>query len=222
MVWTIILAIGNQPCNAATTLGCSSTLRGAGKVPSVTVDPRLVFLEGKFVLLRVPTPEDVESTGWLSWLNSATNTTYSQHHAFPVTPGQQLRFVDDCNSESKLQLAIVDRADESSLCGMVSLNDINLVHRRAEISGLQDVAKTRHNPAIFLESWALVLRHGFEQLGLESIYGGTFHPQVVAALERGFNFEVEGVRRRHVYKDGLFHDVTLIAVRRDTVQYPVF
>jgi RimJ/RimL family protein N-acetyltransferase len=37
-----------------------------------------------------------------------------------------------------------------------------------------------------------------------------------------FNFEVEGVRRRHIYKNGEYCDATLIAVFKDTIRYPEF
>ena len=65
-----------------------------------------------------------------------------------------------------------------------------------------------------------MLRHAFEQLGLHKIYGGTFHPHVVSALKRAFNFETEGVRKQHIFKNGKFCDLTLISVFSDTINYP--
>jgi len=125
-----------------------------------------------------------------------------------------------CQGPEKLQLGIIDRSSPDHICGVVSLSAINLVHRHAEIGGTQAMSQTRVNQAIFIESWKFMLKHGFEQLGLQKIYGGTFHPHVTGALRRMFNFEVEGLMKRHVFKQGDFHDVTLVAVYPDTVVYP--
>ena len=184
------------------------------------IDERLVFYEGKRVRLKVLSAQDVIESDWVGWFNDAEMSEYNQHHYFPNTLERQHEFLQSCNSPSKLQLGIIDRSDDARICGVVSLSGIDLLHRHAEIAGIQAKKTTSSNPALFLEAWSLVLRHGFEQLGLQKIHGGTFHPHVVAALTRMFNFEVEGVRRRHVFKNNAYRDVTLLAVFSDTVRYP--
>jgi RimJ/RimL family protein N-acetyltransferase len=188
----------------------------------MAIDERLVFCEGKHVRLKALSRQDVEESRWAGWFNDEAMSHYNQHHYFPNTIERQHEMLASFNTPSKLQLGIIDRADAATICGVVSLSDIDLIHRHAEIAGIQDTAKTGANSAVFLEAWTLMLRHGFEQLGLEKIYGGTFHPHVAGALARAFNFDVEGVRRRHVFKNGSFVDVTLLAVFRDTVRYPEF
>lgn len=188
----------------------------------MAIDERLVFYEGTFVRLKVLSEEDVHQSEWVGWFNGERYSNYHQHHYFPNTVPAQLDLLRSLEAHNKFQLGIVDRTDESSICGVVSLSDIDLLHRKAEISGIQAVDRTAANPAIFWEAWSLVLRHGFEQLGLNKIYGGTFHPQVTKALQRMFGFEVEGVRRREVFKDNAFHDTTLLAVFHDSVTYPRF
>jgi RimJ/RimL family protein N-acetyltransferase len=187
----------------------------------MAIDDRLVFYAGEHVLLKALSPQDVEESDWVRWFNDEQMSTYNQHHYFPNTFAQQHEHLKSCVSSSKLQLGIVDRLDLSSICGVVSLNSIDWVNRHAEIAGIQ-AERTKANSALFLESWSLMLRHGFQQLGLRKIYGGTFHPHVANALVRIFNFEIEGVRRRHVYKNGALHDITLVGVFADSVQYPEF
>lgn len=186
------------------------------------IDERLVFYEGKYVRLKALSTQDVVESNWVGWFNDELMSAHNQHHYFPNSFETQHEVLKSCVSSSKLQLGIVDRTYPDKICGVVSLSDIDWVHRHAEIAGIQDTKHTRSNSALFLESWSIVLRHGFEQLGLHKIYGGTFHPHVADGLIRAFNFEIEGVRRRHVFKNGGYHDTTLVAVFKDSVRYPEF
>jgi RimJ/RimL family protein N-acetyltransferase len=188
----------------------------------MAIDERLVFYEGKHVRLKVLSPQDVIESDWVGWFNDEEMCEHNQHHYFPHTMEQQHEFLRSCMPPSKFQLGIIDRSDEAQICGVVSLSNIDFIHRHAEIAGIQARKITNANPALFLEAWALVLRHGFEQIGLQKIYGGTFHPHVVGALTRMFNFEVEGVRKRQVFRNNSLKDVTLIAVFNDTIKYPEF
>jgi len=186
------------------------------------IDERLVFYEGKYVRLKVLSSQDVIESDWVAWFNDESMSVFNQHHYFPNTFEQQHDILKSCNSAHKLQLGIIDRSNPNNICGVVSLSSIDWIHRHAEIAGIQATKYTKSNPALFLEAWSIMLRHGFEQFGLNKIYGGTFHPHVTDALVRVFNFEVEGVRRRQVYKNDLYHDITLVAVFKETVQYPDF
>jgi RimJ/RimL family protein N-acetyltransferase len=186
------------------------------------IDERLVFFEGKYVRLKVLSAQDILESNWVGWFNDESMSAYNQHHYFPNTVEQQYEILKSCTSDDKLQLGIVDRTLPDTICGIVTLSDIDLIHRHAAIAGIQETKATKMNSALFLESWSIMLRHGFEQLGLNKIYGGTFHPHVSAALMRTFNFEVEGIRKRQIYKNGEYHDVTLLGVFKDTIKYPEF
>jgi RimJ/RimL family protein N-acetyltransferase len=186
------------------------------------IDERLVFYKGKHVLLKVLSSQDVVDSGWVGWFNDESMSVYNRHHYFPNTFERQHVILESCISSNKLQLGIIDRSNQDEICGVVSLSAIDWIHRHAEIAGTMATNRTKLNPALYLEAWSIMLRHGFEQFGLNKIYGGTFHPHVTDALVRVFNFEVEGVRRRQIYKNGLYRDVTLIAVFKETVRYPEF
>lgn len=186
------------------------------------MDEREVFYEGRHVLLKVPTASDVEESDWVGWFNNAELCRYNQHHYYPNTVECQREYLRAAISPTKIQLGILDKENPDRLCGFVSLQSIDFLHRRAEIAGFQDQRVTSDRPQVFWESWAIMIRHAFESLNLHKVYGGTFHPHVVPALKRMFGFEIEGVERRHVFKNGEYHDLTLIAVFRDTVRYPEF
>jgi ribosomal-protein-alanine N-acetyltransferase len=186
------------------------------------IDERLVFFEGKYVRLKVLSTQDILESNWVGWFNDEKMSNYNQHHYFPNTFEQQHDVLKACTADDKLQLGIVDRINPDAICGVVTLSAIDWIHSHAAIAGIQETKATKLNSAIFLESWSIMLRHGFEQLGLNKIYGGTFHPHVSAALMRTFNFEVEGIRKRQIYKNGKYHDVTLLGVFKDTIKYPEF
>jgi RimJ/RimL family protein N-acetyltransferase len=184
------------------------------------MDKREIFYEGKHVLLKVPTEADLESSDWVGWFNDAELCRYNQHHYFPNTVERQRDYLRNAITPTKIQLGILDKQNPDRLCGFVSLQSIDFLHRRAEIAGFQDQRTTGDRPLLFWESWAIMIRHAFESLNLEKVYGGSFHPHVASSLKRMFGFEIEGVQRRHVYKDGAYRDVTLVAVFRDTIRYP--
>lgn len=188
----------------------------------MAIDKRLVFFQGNHVQLKILTEQDIEESGWVGWFNDEAMSEFNQHHYFPNTIAMQREFLNSCLSSEKIQLGIVDRSAPERICGVVSLSAIDFIHRRAEIGAIQQRSYTKANPALALESWSLMIRHGFEQLGLHKIYGGTLNPNMVTTLRRIFNFEVEGVQRRHVFKSSKFQDVTLVAVFSDTVTYPKF
>lgn len=184
------------------------------------IDPRTIFYKGKHVLLKTLDEQDVAESNWAGWFNDAAMCEFNQHHYWPNSVSAQRQFLASCAAPGKLQLGIVAVEAPERICGVVSLNAIDLLHRHADIAGIHETGQTRSNSAIFLESWSFMLRHGFEELGLNKIHGGTFHPHVPGALARAFNFEIEGVRRRHVFKRNGWHDLTMVAVFADTVRYP--
>ena len=59
---------------------------------------------------------------------------------------------------------------------------------------------------IFFESYSIMLKHAFEQLGLKKVHGTGFNVNLHEGLKRFFNFEQEGVKRQHFFKNGKFHD----------------
>ena len=188
---------------------------------SFDIDKRLVFYEGKHVILKVLTKEDVDLSGWVGWLNDEANCKTNGHHLYPVSFQSQYDFLENISNKSnKLQLGIVNKNISSDLCGVISLDNINLVHRNADLSVLNSVADTSQYPYVFTESWSILLKHAFEQFGLYKVNVGTFHPRISVAIQRLFNFKVEGIRKQQIFKDNIYHDVHLLAVFRDEVTYP--
>lgn len=187
----------------------------------MAIDQRMIFYRGQNVWLKALAEQDVVESNWAGWFNDEELCEYNQHHYFPNTLERQRKFLESCVSASRLTLGVVDHANPDSICGVLSLADIHPIHRYADMAVMFEKQKTALNPNIFLEAYSLMLHHGFEQLGLRKITAGTFRPHVADGLMKTFNFEKEGVRRRHVFKNNAFWDLTLLAVFADTVRYPI-
>lgn len=181
-------------------------------------DPNLIFIKGAHVNLKVLDEIDLFKSNWVSWFNNEERCQNNQHHYFPINYESQKRYLSEAVSDTKIQLGIIDNSLPDSICGVISLQQINLINRNAEMAIMLD-ERTKMKPIIFAESWSLMLRHGFEQLGLNKIYSGAMNPEIHKWLNNLFNFTEEGKLIKHVYKNGKYVDVTLSAVFRETVKY---
>lgn len=171
-----------------------------------------VFLKGKNIVLKALTEDDVLNSNWYGWFNNEETTRDLQKHYFPNTKETQLKFYREevANSERKLQLGICD-AKGGPIIGVVSLNNIDHINRKAEISMVIGEAGYRkaHN---VIEVFHLILSHGFNSLNLFRIYGGSLNKELVDFICRILGASPEGILRKDVYKDGEYHDVYLYGI----------
>ena len=183
---------------------------------------RMIFYEGKYVELKVLEEKDIYESNWVGWFNNEKLCSQNGHHYFPNTVEKQKKFLLELDNDKKIQFGILDKKNRGEICGVISLQNIDYISRNAEIACISDNSLTSLKPQIYLESHSIIFRHGFEQLGLERIYGGTINKNIPGALERAFNFEIEGIQRKSLFKNGIFNDVILFAVFKDTINYPDF
>ena len=174
-----------------------------------------VFLRGRHVVLKGLSEDDVLNSNWYGWFNDEETTRYMQQHYFPNTRESQLEFYrkEIRGNEHKLQLGICD-AQGGPLVGVISLNGIDPIARKAELSivvGEREYRKT----APVVESIELLVSHAFENLNLHRIYGGSLMDELVELLHRTLGFSREGVLREDVYKNGKYNDVFLYGVLKE-------
>ena len=171
-----------------------------------------VFIKGTNIDLVVLTSEIVGQTNWYSWFNDEENTEYMQQHYFPNSKELQLKYFRDNieGNDKKIQLGIYHKKDKL-LIGTISLNDIDFQHRKCEISGFIGEKKYQTLKP-FLEANKLLIKHAFEQLNMNRIYGGALNKDVSDFFVRMLNFETEGVLIDDVYKNGHWNNVHLIGL----------
>ncbi len=182
---------------------------------------KMIFYKGQFVDLKVLEEKDIYESNWLGWFNDEKLCYENGHHYFPNTIEKQKNFLENLDNEKKIQFGIIDKEYPTQICGVISLQNIEYIHRKAEIACISDNSLTSSKLQIYLESHSLMFKHAFNQLGLNKIYCGTINKNIPGAMKRAFNFEIEGVLKQAMYKNGVFQDVIMLAVFKDTIKYPI-
>lgn len=187
------------------------------------IDQRDIFLKGENVILKALTREDVIFSGWYGWFNDEVLCKTLQRHYFPTNKESQIEFWEQNikNVSDRLQLGIC-RIGESKIIGIVSLNSIDFINRKAEFSAVIGENDAR-NVIIFIESCKLLFNHGFYSLNLSRIYGGSISKDLVQMMCRMLNCQEEGVKRQDVYKNGKYLDVHCYGLLREEFsQLPIY
>ena len=182
---------------------------------------KMIFYKGDFVNLKVLEEKDIYESNWLGWFNNEQLCNANGHHFYPNTIEKQKKVLDSLNSDNKIQFGIIDKEIPDEICGVISLQNIDFIHRKAEVANMSDNSKTSSKPEIYLESHSLIFKHAFNQLGLNKIYCGSINQHIPGALKRAFNFEIEGVLKQSMFKNGEFVDATMLAVFKDSIKYPL-
>ena len=168
------------------------------------------FLSGETVYLRLPDiNQDVMRGEWHTWFNDPAITRYLVHGVFPVSREQQAEFVrQSLENRATLLLTIVEKATHRH-GGVISLKDIDLLNRRAEI-GI--VMGRRSAPGAALEAMSLVLQHAFERMNLSKVYAGQHEAlwKWINQLEL-IGFELEGYRSQFGCRNGTSYGVVYTA-----------
>ena len=170
----------------------------------------LAFLKGHTIYLRSPVEDDVMDGNWHAWYNDSHVTRFNSHGIFPNTREAQLEYLRASLADTgKLMLAIV-ASEGDRLLGNISLQDIDLINRRAEIAILLG---EEHPKTAGLEAMALLVGHGFRRLNLNRIYAGARRGlDVWVGMLGALGFRVEGRHEQHVLRDGKYWDIILFRV----------
>jgi ribosomal-protein-alanine N-acetyltransferase len=174
------------------------------------MDFREVFLESKNFYYRNLDLNDLLYSNWYAWFNDPQLCHYNKHHYWPNTLEKQKRYL--VQDESRIQLGIIHKDLQEKLLGVISLDQINLIHRNANLGIMFEKSGSVKYPTLFYESVKIILNHGFNELGLLKIRSGSAVPNHSISLQRLFNFEEEGNLKREIFKSGQFLDVTLLAL----------
>lgn len=185
---------------------------------SKKLDSREVFLTGKKVVLKVLTREDVLQSNWYGWFNDENLCKTLQKHYFPNSIDLQMNFWEkNQNATDKLQLGIC-KPDDANLLGVISLNNIDFINRKAEISAVIGESGAR-SVGIFIESCQLLFNHAFNSLNLNRIYGGSISKELVVLMCRTLGCKEEGVGRSEIFKNGKYHNSYRYGILKDEFHF---
>lgn len=179
------------------------------------IDHRDIFLKGNKIYLKVLTRDDVLNSNWYGWFNDQELCKTLQKHYYPNSLEIQMEFWEKSikNSDTKIQLGIC-KIDDSKILGIISLNNIDMINRRAEMSVVIGEEEGR-SVGIFIEACKLLFSHAFFTLNLNRIYGGSISKELVTLMSRTLGCMQEGVARQDIYKNGKYNDAYLYGLLRE-------
>ena len=117
------------------------------------------------------------------------------------------------NNKRKLQLGIVHKQD-NKLIGMVSLNSIDFLNQKCELSAITGEKKYQ-SFRYATEACQLIIKHAFDNLNMNKIWGGTLRKEIAEWCCRVLGFKEEGIKRKEVYKNGDFRDTYIYGLLRE-------
>jgi UDP-4-amino-4,6-dideoxy-N-acetyl-beta-L-altrosamine N-acetyltransferase len=98
--------------------------------------------------------------------------------------------------------------------GIVSLNAINAVQKTADWAFYLDTETQGKGLGSIVEFW--MLDYAFNEAGIEKLNCEVLETNpVVIKMHQKFGFEIEGVRRKNILKDGNRIDVILLGITKE-------
>ncbi|MGO9108312.1 MAG: GNAT family N-acetyltransferase [Thermoguttaceae bacterium] len=177
------------------------------------------MLFGQCARLRIMDSSDGEYVRTVR--NSPEVSRWLLERCFFISDIQQREFVERTAKDSRQLFFIAEDIQCRKPFGVYSLKDIDHRNQHAELGMFLEPKSDSSGVAAF-EAAVLVLDYGFNYLNLHKIVGEVLEEnQRAIRLDEGLGMHVEGVRRKHVFYGGSFHDLVLYALfRADFVERP--
>ena len=111
------------------------------------------------------------------------------------------------------QMVFVAMSDGQAI-GIVSLNSINAVQKTADWAFYLDTEIQGKGLGSIVEFW--MLDYAFNEAGIEKLNCEVLETNpTVIKMHQKFGFELEGVRRKNILKDGSRIDVVLLGITKE-------
>lgn len=166
----------------------------------------MYFLESKRIGLRQLSEVDIEG-GYRDWFNDPVVCKYNSHHKYPIGEDELREYVKALQGDRFLiVMAVVDKESKKHI-GNISLQEIDLLNREAEIAFLFG-EKEYWGKGYATEAAEMMINHAFNELGLNRIYFGTADSNIgMQRVGEKLKFCKVGVRREALFKNGMYHDI---------------
>ena len=171
----------------------------------------MAFLEGKKVILRPVTREDLRGP-YSDWINNRQTDVFTEHAEFPHTVEDLERYYQQrSSSSSHVWLAIVERQSNKHV-GNIELSEINWIHRKAKFAILVGDPDAQ-GKGLGFEASELLFDHAFSKLNLHRIEIGVHvENRASIAYVKKLGFVEEGRLREAFTRKGAFHDIVILSL----------
>ena len=168
----------------------------------------MYFLEDETIGLRNPSADDIKKDdGYRDWFNDAEVCRYNSHHRFPMTCQKLYDYVESCNRDISSMVFAVELKSSGTHIGNISLQQIDLINRQAEIAFIFG-KKEMWGKGYAFKAAKMLINHAFLELGLNRIYFGTADNNIpMQKLGEKLSFQCVGRFRQALFKHGEYRDI---------------
>lgn len=166
----------------------------------------MYFLEDEIVGLRALNMGDVNGN-YSSWFNDPEVCKYNSHHKFPMYPNTIEAYIKSLSDDkSKIVLAVEEKSSKTHI-GNISLQQIDLMNRQAEIAFMFG-ERSYWGKGYATLAARLLIDHAFKELGMNRIFFGTSElNKGMQKVGKHLGFKNGGMSRQALYKDGRFFNI---------------
>lgn len=171
----------------------------------------MIYKTDRFDL--IPFTKEHESEKYFSWFNNPKVTKYNSHGTFPKSRKTFDGFLIQIENKEILVWAILMKTDKNHI-GNITLRSIDWINCSAELSVIVGESGW-WNQGITTEAGKIVLKHGFEKLGLNRIWLGASSDNIgMCRAAKKIGMIQEGNSRDGIFLQGKFQDVICYSVLR--------
>jgi RimJ/RimL family protein N-acetyltransferase len=170
------------------------------------------MLIGKYIRLRAIEEDDLPLLA--AWKSDPEINRFF-HEYGPISLRQQRLWYENQLSSSREHTFVVCDLEGRPL-GTAGLVNIDTRSMKAELARVIIGDKTRRGAGIGAQIFALIAQYAFEHLNLNRLYGEVLlsNPSALSYYKK-VGCKEEGIARQHVFKNGRYEDVVLLAILRE-------
>jgi len=176
---------------------------------------RLTAYYGNNICLRPLQRSDMAHTK--RWRNDPEIREYALGYRFPVTELMEEKWYETALAGQNCNDVIytIEHITEATPIGLAYLKQIDWLHGTCEF-GISIGEKRHHGKGYAREAMALLFDYAFNCLNMRkiSLQTVTYNRRAISIYEK-MGFKTEGVRKRHLYLSGEYHDLIIMALFRE-------
>ena len=166
------------------------------------------MFETKRLVIRLMEERDLET---VRQLHNEESTLNKLSDPFHVTWEEQVLWFQSLSKSRKNRRYVLEHKDSERLCGIIRLDDIDLINRSATIGA--DIEPAFRGNGLAKEAYNRILNYLFKDLGLNRLQLVTMESNKVAlSLYVNLGFQQEGRLREGIYRAGKYSDLLLMSL----------
>lgn len=171
-------------------------------------------IDGKRIYLRKLKIEDAQGN-YPNWLNDPEVCQYNSHGEITYTKDMAIDYINSVqNSLTSKVFAICDYLSDKHI-GNISLQAISTKNKSAEFAILMG-EKEFWGKGLAKEAGELLIKYGFDNLNLHSIYCGTSEANIpMQKLAKNLNMKQINIKKQIFSKNNIVYDIFQYEIKKD-------